>query len=371
MSAKKNKQVLKYVSVVLIAIVIVSVAVTLLVFNPTSESAPQEDYITVVDMVERSVNVSRNVQKVVTTVPDTLRLVVMLGAVDKVVGVTSYVDMGYAEKMEDVLAYPQLLDSEVGRVGASSEVDAEKIAEMQPDVVFLYAPYSNLVSSIEEKANVPVVCVSAGSTPEEFYSALRLVGKILDKETKAEEIITYYQNQIDSVQSRVADVPSSERSTVYLADWAYKYGVGWTSSAFWPVEAAGGVNVAQNLSASYMEVSEEQILEWNPDVIFIHGYKGESAVDEILADPLLQGIQTVKDGEVYGVFGPYIGHGPKMWLVDMYMIGKTLYPDKFSDVDVLATGAEIFQFFYGDAGSGVFDTVIANRGVYLSPDLTP
>ena len=369
MSEKNNK--LKYVGVVLIAIVIVSVAVTFIVFNHPTGSTPQEDYITVVDMVERSVNVSRNVQTVVTTVPDTLRLVVMLGEVDKVVGVTSYVDMGYAEKMEDVLAYPQLLDSELARVGAASEVDAEKIAEIQPDVVFLYAPYSNLVSSIEEKANVPVVCVSAGSTPEEFYSALRLVGKILDKETKAEEVISYYQSQIDFVASRVADVPSSEQATVYLANWANRQGTGWTTGSYWPVDAAGGINLAENVSDSHVEVSEEQILEWNPDVIFIHGYKGESAVDEILGDPLLQGIQAVKDGEVYGLFGPYIGYDPKMWLVDMYMIGKTIYPDKFSDVDMLATGEEIFQFFYGDTGSEVFNTVIANRGIYLSPDLTP
>jgi len=415
MSSSNNKQILKYVSVLLIAIVVISGgAFALNLFTPASEpnpttsptqtpttttqptttpsssstpsptstdsspsptatAEPENVNITVTDMVGRTVTLPKNVKTVVTTVPDTLRLVVMLGAVDKVVGITSYISMGYAPKMEDVLAYPQLLN--VSQVGASSTVDAEKIAEIQPDVVFLYAPYSNLVESIEQTAHVPVVCISAGSygsqATGDFYTALRLAGTILGKEAKAEEIIAYYEAQISNMQSRIASIPLSERKTLYLANWANRQGTGWTTSDYWPVTVAGGINLAGNLSSTYMEVDKEQILTWNPDVIFIHGYKGKTAIADILNDSLLQGTTAVKNNAVYGLFGPYIGSDPKMWLVDMYMTAKTLYPTQFNDIDVLAKGQEIFQYFYGSSGAEIFDQTIENRGMYLSDNLTP
>jgi iron complex transport system substrate-binding protein len=415
MSSSKNKQILKYVSVLLIVIVVISGgAFALDLFAPASEpnpttsptqtpnttaqptttpsssstpsptttgtspsptatAEPENVNITVTDMVGRTVTLPKNVKTVVTTVPDTLRLVVMLGAVDKVVGITSYISMGYAPKMEDVLAFPQLLN--VSQVGASSTVDAEKIAEIQPDVVFLYAPYSNLVESIEQTAHVPVVCISAGSqgsqATDDFYTALRLAGTILGKEAKAEEIIAYYNAQISNMQSRIASIPLNERKTLYLANWANRQGTGWTTSDYWPVIVAGGINLAQNLSSSYMEVDKEQILNWNPDVIFIHASKTKTAVTDILNDPLLKGTTAVKDGAVYGLFGPYIGSDPKMWLVDMYITAKTLYPTQFSDIDVVAKAHEIFQYFYGSSGAQVFDEVIVNRAVYISDNLTP
>jgi iron complex transport system substrate-binding protein len=359
----------------LAVVVIVLAAVVALITYPSFKQPAEEKreaYITIQDMVGRSVNVPTSIKRVVTTLPDTLRLVVMLGATDLVVGVTSYVDR-YANKLEDILAYPELLNPSIARVGLGAEIDVEKIAEVKPDVVLLYAPYSYLADQIEQKAKVPVVCVSAGTTPQEFYKALRLVAKILGREARAEEIIAYFETKIQDVTNRIPKDRSAPR--VYLADWAYRYGVGWTTSVYWPLDVAGGVNVAKEvgkrLNTTYFEVSKEQIVQWDPDVIFIHGYKGRSSVDAILNDPALKSVKAVREGRVFGVFGPYIGHDPKTWLIDMYHIAKTLYPDSFKDVDVMKIGEEVFRFFYGDKGPSIFHQVIVNRGVYLSPDLTP
>lgn len=358
------------VGVVLIAFTAILVATFLTYLQPTvTPPTPEKGYVTVVDMANRTVEVPKDVRKVVTTVPDTLRIVVMLDAVDKVVGITSYVDVGYADKLEDILAYPQLLN--VARVGKAAEVDIEKIAEVKPDVVFLYAPYVHLADQIEEKAKVPVVCIHAGRDLKEFYKALRLAGLILGRSERAEEVINYFEREVSFVKSRVADIPVEERKHVYLANWAYRYGVGWTTTKYWPLEAAGGINVATEMPGNYIEVSKEKILEWDPDVIFIHGYKGKKAVEEILNDPLLQGVKAVKEGEVFGVLGPYIGYDPKTWIIDVYHIAKTLYPDRFQDVDVIKKGEEVFTFFYGKKGFEVFHKVIVNRGLYLSPELTP
>jgi iron complex transport system substrate-binding protein len=371
----KSKKALYLGLAIALVVVVIATAITTIyprLLLPSKQPPEQEGaYVVVQDMVGRTVKVPKNVQRVVTTLPDTLRLVVMLNATNLVVGITSYVDMGYASKLEDVLAYPELLNPSIARVGAGAEINIEKIAEAKPDVVFLYAPYSHLASQIEQKAKVPVVCVSAGATPQEFYKALRLVAKVLGREAEAERIIAYFESKIQDVAKRIPKVQSPPR--VYLADWAYRYGIGWTTSQYWPLEVAGGYNVAKEVekryNATYFEVSKEQIVLWGPDVIFIHGYKGRSSAEAILNDPALKSVKAVKEGKVYGVFGPYIGYDPKAWIIDMYHIGKTLYPENFKDVDVIKVGEEVFKFFYGDKGPSIFHQILVNRGIYLSPEL--
>ena len=333
---------------------------------PASKKA-EAGYITITDMAGRTVEIPSPVKTIATTIPDALRLVVILGAADRVVGVTSYVDK-YGSKMPCIIAYPELLNA--ARTGMAREIDVEKIAEVKPDVVLLYTPYADLADTIEKNAGVPVVCVNIPSdSPEGFYKALRLVGKVLGEEERAEEVISYFKAELAKIESVTSPIPEDEKPKVYLANWAYRHGVGWTTKSYWPLELAGGINVAKDIPAHYMEVTKEEIVNWNPDVILVHGYKGKAAVDEIIEDPALQTVNAVKEGRVYGCLGPYIGNDPVSLLVDTYHIAKLLYPEKFADIDVLAKGEEVYQKLYGKPG--LFKAMLEARGLYLTDELTP
>jgi iron complex transport system substrate-binding protein len=184
----------KSLVIALIVVIVVGVFSGFYMLTQTGVSTPKPaktGYITITDMAGRTVEVPRPVKTVVTTIPDALRLVVMFGSVDNVVGVTSYVDK-YGSKMPCVIAYPELLNA--ARIGMAREIDVEKIAEVNPDVVFLYTPYADLADTIEKNTGVPVVCVNIPSdSPEGLYKALRIVGKVLGEEEKAEEIINYFK----------------------------------------------------------------------------------------------------------------------------------------------------------------------------------
>ncbi len=115
--------------------------------------------------------------------------------------------------------------------------------------------------------------------------------------------------------------------------------------------------------------AKEQVILWNPEVIFIHGYKGRSSAESILNDPALKSVKAMREGKVYGVFGSYIFYDPKTLIIDMYHLGKILYPENFTDVDVLKLGEEVFSFFYFEKGISVFHQVLVNRGIYLFQEL--
>lgn len=420
MSSSNKNQILKYVGVALVVIVLVSVAINFAVLTPASDptptveptpslsptqepatstssvtpsetsptkkpsttsptKTPESTTITVVDLAGRTVTVPKNVDTVVAVHPDTIRQITMLGseAVDKIVGISAYMDK-FSANMEDFSAYPDLLNTtKVVRVGSLSEVDTDVIVVLQPEVIFISATYSTLADSVQEKTQIPVVCTAAWSGPindatlADFYNSLRMTGKILGMETKTEQVISYYQNQLDFIQERVASIPTSDQKTIYLANWATGPGTTYTTSKYWPVESGAGINVAADIGILFGEVDKEQILTWNPDIIFVHGFKHRAVAQLVLDDTLLQDTTAVKNGAVYGLLGPYIGSDPKSWLIDTYMVAITLYPDQFTDVSVIDKSHEIFQYVYGDNGATVFDTMMTNRGMWLSDTITP
>jgi len=351
------------------AIFFILITVAALIAGCVKEES-KTGYVEIKDMAGRTVKIPEKVERVATLFPANLRIIVMLNATDRVVGISNYFDR-YGDKLEDALAHPELLKAE--RIGSVREPDMEKIAELKPDVIFIESAYAQIADTIEKNTGVPVVCINTSiysGKLEDFYKTIRLVAKILGKEERAEKIIEYIDSEVENVTKRVEDIPKEERPRVFLSNWAYRHGIGWTVKNYAPIDLIAR-NVAENIPAHYMEVTKEQIIEWNPDVIFIHGYKGKSAVDEILNDPALQQVKAVKEGKVYGLFGPYIGYDPKTMIVDLYWAAKVLYPERFKDVDVMKKGEEVFTFFYGWKGAEVFHEVIKNRGLYLSQELTP
>ncbi len=327
-------------------------------------------YVEIKDMAGRTVRIPEKVERVATLLPSNLRIIVMLNATDRVVGISNYFDR-YENKLENALAYPELLKAE--RIGSVREPDMEKIAEIKPDVIFIESSYAQIADTIEKNTGVPVVCINTSiysGKLDDFYKTIRFVAKILGKEDRGEKVIAYIDAKVKNVTKRIEDIPKEERPKVFLSNWAYRHGIGWTVKNYAPVNLIAN-NVAEDIPVHYMEVTKEQIIEWNPDVIFIHGYKGKSAVDEILSDPALKQVKVVKEGKVYGLFGPYIGYDPKTMIVDLYWAAKVLYPGKFKDVDVMKKGEKVFEFFYGNKGAKVFHKVIENRRSYLSQELTP
>ncbi len=327
-------------------------------------------YVEIKDMAGRTVKIPKKVERIATLFPANLRIVVMLNATDRVAGTSNYFDR-YGDKLEDALAHPELLKAE--RIGSVNEPDIEKIAELKPDVVFIDSAFAQIADTIEKNTGVPVVCINTSIYSrklDDLYKTIRLVAKILGKEKRAEKIIAYIDKEVKNVTKRIGDVPQEQRPRVFLSNWAYRYGMGWTVKNYAPIDLIAN-NVARGIPANYMEITKEQIIEWNPDVIFVHGGKGKSAFDEILNDPALQQVKAVKERRVYGLFGPYIGYDPKTMIVDLYWAVKVLYPDRFKDVDLMKKGEEVFKFFYGEKGAEVFHKTIKNRGVYLSQKLTP
>ena len=328
----------------------------------------KEKQLTLVDQVDRTVTVPRPVERVVTLLPPVTRMMIGLGAADKLVGMGSwdhqYVkggpSMGCGPKWDEVVAELK----ELPDVGTGYEPNAELILSLKPDVVIASASGSpEIVNKLQTDTGIPVVGylgsrgpTSAKGPVDNTLKQIELMGRVLGKEKRAEELVSYFEEKLDKVAEVTVSIPESEKPRVY-----FPWGSDLTkaNTCYEAIELAGGIQVSKNcdfpLSGPLMpDVSKEQIIEWNPDIFLVmrSSTKPTLTVEDVLSDPDLQTVNAVKNHEVYYTPGAIhlVGPDHPRVITEVFIMAKLFHPDKFEDLDVEKEGNELFERFYGVDG---------------------
>ncbi len=321
---------------------------------------------TITDGFGRSVTIPENVEEVVCSGAGSLRYLVYLQAQDRVVGVDSLEKKeAEIEGRPYALANPQLKDYPlIGEFRGND--DPEKIIVINPQVILRAGttgqpPATSAVEAdtLQDKTNIPVISFPYGSLNNEekkaeMYSSLRIMGEVVGKQERAEEVIAYIEAAMEDLENRTADIPESERKTVYVGGISSSgaHGIISTEPAYPPFLWVNANNVAAGMGADHADIAKEALVNWDPEYIFIDigtlQAGNEGAIGELKNDPSLKGLSAVKSGNVYGVI-PYNFYSTnyESVLANAYFVGKVLYPDQFEDIDPEAKADEIYTFFVG------------------------
>jgi iron complex transport system substrate-binding protein len=242
----------------------------------------------------------------------------------------------------------------------------EDLLRRDLDVIF----YRNSPPQLERMSGLglkPLVSLAFGGqrsrrveTPEAFTriveDEVRLYGEALggDAPRAAADWIAYYEARIKFVGDRVRDIPLAQRPRVYgVMGPSSTQSYGQYENAPWYVELAGGRMVTRELTeGGGVSVSMEQILRWNPDMVFIgHSYLADSVssygLRVVTGDPRWQGVRAVQAGHVFG-----LPVGVDYWDRDsegvllMEYFAKQFYPDRFRDLDLAAEVRDYYARFY-------------------------
>jgi len=331
-----------------------------------ADKAAESGELTLTDGFGREVTIPESVEQVVCSGAGCLRYLVYLQAQDYVVGVDSIEkEKSEVEGRPYVLANPQLKDYPlIGEFRGKD--DPEKIIAINPQVILKTgasgqptATNSADAEALQNKTGIPVVMFPYGSLKNEeqkaqMYSSLRIMGKVVDKQERAEEIINYINATMKDLENRTADIPESERKTVYVGgvSSAGAHGIISTEPAYAPFLWVNAKNVAAGMGTDHADIAKEALVDWDPEYIFVDvgtlQLGNEGAVGELKNDTSLAGLSAVKNKKVYGVIPyNYYSTNYESVLANAYFIGKVLYPDRFKDIDPEAKADEIYTFFLG------------------------
>lgn len=323
---------------------------------------------TVTDVLGRSVTVPVSPERIIGSGSGALRLIVYLQAQDRVVAVDSaerrVPDLAVLVSARPYsIANPQFQDMPV--FGEFRGMDnPELIAGLspQPQVIFKVSPLSGPhPDQLTAKTGIPVVGLEYGNLTDkkdDFYATLRTMGQILGKSERAEEIVAFFERHLAELSRRTTDIPDDKRPACYIGGVASRGAHGFVSTepGYPPFLYTNAKNVAAlpgEKTSAVAQVSKEKLLEWDPEIIFVDlstTTAGEQAnsLYQLKNDPALSALTAVREGKIWGVL-PYnsytLNYGSV--LANGYFVGKTLYPDRFEDIDPAAMADEIFTFLVG------------------------
>jgi len=337
------------------------------------------DVVSVNDSLGRNVTIPSDPTRIICTGVSCIRYVVYLDAEDKLAAATSGDQANASVTHEDrpyVLANPQFAN--LPSIGSSdSSINQEQIVALHPQVIFTFVSASNQTTDgstsadvLQAKTGIPVIAETPGSiTTDEGWAQIdatfRHMGQILHKEERAEELISYINASINDLENRTGNITASEQKTAYIGGVGYggAHGITGTQPTYPPFEWVHVKNAAGNYTRqSSAEFSKESLIYINPQYIFLDAntlsVQGEAGGFDDIKSPVFSGMQAVKNGDVYAVLA--YNHGSTnigTALADAYFIGKTVYPDRFADIDSQKKADEIYTMF---VGKPVFDQLNAN-----------
>jgi iron complex transport system substrate-binding protein len=314
----------------------------------------------ITDTTGRQVEVPADPRRIVCIGPGALRLVVYLEAQDRVVGV---------EEMEKAnpggrpywLAHPELAKlpriGPGGPAGINKKPDMEAVLMARPDVIFITYMDKALADDVQKLMHIPVVVLSYGefaTFDAVFYDSLRIAGRILNREKRAEALSFYIAALQTDLSDRVKNIPEAQKPSAYIGGIGMRgnHGIESSEKNFIPLEWAGARNVAKPFAASegsHVIMDRETLLSVNPDVIFIDG-GGLTLVSEDYGKKpefyhALKAFQT-RRVMVLHPFNFYTTNIDTA-LTDAWAVGKILYPDRFKDIDLEKKADVIYTFFVG------------------------
>ena len=294
---------------------------------------------TLTDMSGTEITVPSDIQRIaVACQGGVAQEIVIMGDPDMMVAMSSMNLFPMFMKM-----YPNV--KELPNAGSFDDLNMETILKLKPDVVINSVTAAKGNAKLAEN-DIPVFQAYTGrAAADTIYNEFRAFGELLNNPEKAEELISYWDEKKEFINSRMKAVPENERKTVFYTsnkdlgtdtNWGVSY-----------VATSGGINVAKDLGEA--KVNPEKLAQWDPDVIIVSGNTdGTYLSQEIIDNPQLSGLSAIKNGEVYNVpIGGFWWNRPSpesslgfLWLA------KTLYPDTFEDVDMVSEMKTFFKNFY-------------------------
>ena len=302
--------------------------------------------VTVKDQIGREVTVSEKPQKIVSGYYISSSACIALGLKDNIVGIESLSNKRPIYK----LAAPALM--EVTDVGTAKAFNLEACLATEPDIVILPKKQKDTANILTEMG-IPAIVVNPESH-EQILEMFELFGKVLGKEKEAEKLISYYKGKLDFVEKKVADAKT--KPVVYMCGTgSYLTTAPKDMYQGSLIESAGGKNAGDVINgSSWTEISYEQLIAMNPDIIVIPTNSNANgtpdySINDILNDKQLSKVNAVVNKAVYQMpvgYEAWDSPAPSGILGTLWML-STVHPELYSPAEFEKEVKSFYSTFYG------------------------
>lgn len=242
--------------------------------------------------------------------------------------------------------------------GMGDAVNYEAVIAANPTIAINSGKINDAMVSdcdaLSESLGIPVVAVD--NELNNSAEAFRFMGELLGVEDHAEELAQYAEQVFTDINV-LSDIPEEKKVSVYFGNGEDSLETAPRGSQHAQIlDAINAVNVAdlELGDGSRVQISAEQLLAWDPDVIVVNGEpkadkSGSSAAEDILSNPDYASLKAVQDQKVYGT-----PNAPFSWvdrpagpnrLISMRWFSALIYPE-YIKCDINEEIHKFFDLFY-------------------------
>ena len=332
-----------------------------------SGSLPREKTTDFTDSLGRTVTLPEKITRIAISGPLSQVYILPLAG-DMLVGVSN----AFAENAQKYISEDILNKTEIGQLyGGKREMDLEALLAADPDVVIDIGQAKGSMAedfdTLTRQSGIPFIHIDADVSSA--ANAYRTLGKLLDREEKAEKLAVWCESTYSSILTLMekVDADHARKALLYcLGDTGTNVIAEGSFHAQIVNLMSRNVAVIEDVvsSGDGNQVDLEQILLWNPDVIV---FSYDSCYDTVGTSAQWQSLAAIAKGAYYEA--PY---GPYGWLssppavqsyLGMLWLGDVLYPEHIT-YDLQEKITEYYSLFYGcDLTATMYAELIKNSGV--------
>lgn len=261
-----------------------------------------------VDMMGREIKLSAPATRVVALSAADCEILYAIGGGDLLVGRGEYCD------------YPaQVLEAPA--VQSGMETNIEQIIALAPQVLLMSA-MAQTEDQVKQLEAAGILCVvSDAKDIAGVYTAITLIGAITGRDAEAMAVVEELEATLSQLSVHASEL---QGKSVYFEVSPLQYGL-WTAGKGTFMDEIASMLGLKNIfadSTGWVEISEEQVLEANPDVIVtiaMYFGEGQTPTEEILSRPGWQDVTAVKNGAILNLTnnelsrpGPRLASGAQM-----------------------------------------------------------
>jgi iron complex transport system substrate-binding protein len=272
---------------------------------------------TYTDDMGREVVIDEVPQRIVSFGPSITEILFALGLGEKVVGVSDYSD------------YPEAAQSKPS-VGNAYAPSIESLVALEPDLVFTLE-HQELNSQLEALGMTFIILEPRDV--DGILEDIELVGAVTGTEDEAAELVESMQETIDDTLALVEG--AAEVSVFFIVD-ATDPSLPWTSGSGSFIDAlitmAGGENIAAEAPGDWVQLSLEQVVASDPDIVIIQTMTGgvpTVSIEALEEHPIWGEMRAIIEGNVFLISGDLVSRSGPRIVQGLEEMARIIHPELF------------------------------------------
>ncbi len=294
-------------------------------------SASYAGKITVTDMENRIIIIPHRPERIVTSFKPATLCLFALGLEKEIVGIDN---SSKRDKLHRAIM-PQVINI-TGIGSKTSGLNFETTVSLKPDLVILYAQKDGLALARRFKAvNIPSVII----LPENFESvkkSLEIIASAAGIPQRAKIVENAMDSILKLVKNRIDKLSCDKWKTGYFASSRGLFSTATGNMLQDKIfRKAGITNVAHNLNGYFQDISPEQLIKWNPDIIIFSRHSSNRILKK-LKNPAICAINAIKTKSVYRFpsnLAPWDFPSP-LSVLGVLWLADRIYPKLFKNINI-------------------------------------